>query len=70
MGISAIRQTCLAHPLQSSLLLMDFGLLIVLPLIRPPVFLTLILVTALVCLAYRLGQQVVLEHGTSRPELQ
>lgn len=62
MGISAIRQTCLAHPLLSSLLLMDYGLLIFLPLIRPPVFLTILLVSGLVYLAYQLGQKVMLEH--------
>ena len=45
----------LNHPLQASLLVMDFGLLVFLPLIRPPVILTALLVGGLVYLSMYFG---------------
>lgn len=48
-------QKFLDHPLQASLLVVDFGLLMFMPLIRPPVFLSLLLVGGLVYLSMYFG---------------
>lgn len=45
----------LNHPLQASLLVVDFGLLMFMPLIRPPIFLSLLLVGGLVYLSMYFG---------------
>jgi hypothetical protein len=45
----------LNHPLHASLLIVDFGLLMFLPLIRPPVILSVLLVGGLVYLSMYFG---------------
>jgi hypothetical protein len=45
----------LNHPVQASLLLVDFGLLMFMPLIRPPVLLSILLVGGLVYLSMYFG---------------
>jgi hypothetical protein len=45
----------LAHPVQTSLLVADIGILMFLPIVRPPVVLSMVLIAALVYLSMFFG---------------
>lgn len=49
------RDACLAHPFHASAFIVVFALLLFLPLIRPPVILSMLLVSALVYLSMFFG---------------
>ncbi|MDD5033140.1 MAG: hypothetical protein PHE55_00145 [Methylococcaceae bacterium] len=52
------KDTFMAYPLQTSLFLMDFAIVLFTPLIRPPLLISLVLVCGLVYLSMFFGAKI------------
>jgi hypothetical protein len=57
----------LEHPVQTSLLVADIGILMFLPIVRPPVVLSMVLIAALVYLSMFFGAKFA-DSSSGRPE--
>ncbi|MBM4200884.1 MAG: hypothetical protein FJ189_06315 [Gammaproteobacteria bacterium] len=54
----------LAHPVQTSLLVADIGILMFLPIVRPPVVLSIVLIAGLVYLSMFFGATFAADRAT------
>lgn len=52
-----------AHPVQTSLLVADIGILMFLPIVRPPVLLSIVLIAGLVYLSMFFGAKFAATHS-------